>query len=288
MKKTVHIDILVGLPGSGKSYYCTQKKKVDSSIIIFDFDKYKDNYPGLVKILKEMYCISDVFSYYPTSYLIFDGLFTTNAAQEKIISEWFTAIDKYDKYDSIKTIFNFVYFNGSRETCLHNDSFRDKERSAAVSIKQMPLEKPDVEYFKTQFKDKNCKFKYTEREIYKMTTYDKIVKENTNDTWSKNLNKNVMVSETWCTGGTWCSWDGMEYQCEPEQQPLSFRELDELLEKICPNITLLQYKRIMNNCVEIQNDSECDYYGGRRWLSLYVCDLDALYNLLWEMNYITK
>jgi len=55
MKKTVHIDILVGLPGSGKSYYCTQKKKVDSSIIIVDFDKYKDNYPGLVKILKEMY-----------------------------------------------------------------------------------------------------------------------------------------------------------------------------------------------------------------------------------------
>jgi hypothetical protein len=125
-------------------------------------------------------------------------------------------------------------------------------------------------------------------EIHKMTTYDKIVKENTNDTWSKNLNKNVMVSETWCIGGTWCSWDGMEYQCEPEQAPLSFRELDELLEKICPNITLLQYKRIMNDCVEIQNDSECDYYGGRRWLSLYVCDLDALYNLLWEMNYITE
>ena len=97
-----------------------------------------------------------------------------------------------------------------------------------------------------------------------------------------------MTSEKWCTGGTICCWDGSEYNCTPEKQPTNFIEFDKLLEKYCPDISFLKYKSIYNECVTIEDDYECDYYGGRENFNIYCCDLNRLFELLVESGYITE
>lgn len=69
--------------------------------------------------------------------------------------------------------------------------------------------------------------------------------------------------EEWITGGQSggsCWGDDADRPVEPEPEP-EFADLDAILETICPNITFLQYKRIIASVVSRGGRSAREYYG---------------------------
>jgi hypothetical protein len=70
-----------------------------------------------------------------------------------------------------------------------------------------------------------------------------------------------------------------------EPAPKSFHELDRLLEKVVPKLSLLEYKRIIRELVKSATTSESDYYGGSQTYGYYEIDLDALFKTLLDMGY---
>ena len=286
----INVEILVGLPGSGKTYYtnnrCTKKGIYG---VIVDFDDYKggkNKYPGLKKVLWINSDYYGIFLYNQESLIICDGLFLTNEAQEKIVREW---VELFNKEDTLKTStlnIKFIYFKENRDACLNNDSYREKERSAHITIKNSKFEKPDIKNFKNIFNQENINFEIEEKEVYTMTNYDGEFKSLRNEYWSKKFEKDVLVSEHWCVGGNICGYDGYDEPCSPEEKPDSFEEFDKLLEQNCPDITFLQYKKIYKECVTIEEDEERDYYGGTQYFNFYCCDLKKLYEMLQERGYI--
>ena len=287
---TVNIEILVGLPGSGKTYYATHLNACTSKNLFVhrvDFDEYYPVHPGIKTLLKKHGAYNEVFYFNEKSLLVFDGLFTTRDAQERIVDEWISQVfAKEDQEKTCKSNIKFIYFKLNREACLKNDSYRDKERSARITIKQMPLDKPDIEWFKNKYKDERFTFEIEEREVYAMNNYDGIFKPLRNSYWSGKLGYDVMTSDSWRTGGTLCSYDGWTSEVEPEKQPQTFTEFDDLLEKLCPNISFLTYKKLYSACVTIEDDYENDYYGGRQYYSRYCCKVNLLYEMLKERGYV--
>jgi hypothetical protein len=98
-----------------------------------------------------------------------------------------------------------------------------------------------------------------------------------------------MKSDTWCLGGTTGScWGPEKHTVSASTPPTSFKEFDDVLERVCPNITFLQYKRIYNHSVLSDTEHHSDYYGGSVEYGFYVCDLPKLYEMLVEMKLIKK
>lgn len=64
-----------------------------------------------------------------------------------------------------------------------------------------------------------------------------------------------------------------------EEPPASFDEFDELLARICPGISILQYRRLYNASVETVSYDASDYYSTRR-AARYQCDLLRLWQAL--------
>lgn len=293
----INVEILVGLPGSGKTYYTEEKKneylsgcrcdrlKRQVYPTILDFDKYKGKYPELSSIL--CYTYNEIFLYNSESLSICDGLFLTNEQQEKLVKEWVDLFNEEGgKNKSNKLNIKFVYFKENREGCLTNDSYREKERRADITIKHSPFEKPNIETIKEKFNQGNINFEIEEKEVYIMSKYEGIFKKLRNDYWSEKLGKDVMVSENWGTGGTWYDCWGNGGKIGPDKVPESFKEFDDLLAKYCPDVTFLRYKSIYNNCVTVEEDYESDYYGGTEYFNLYCCDLKKLYEMLTEFGYL--
>lgn len=283
----INIEILVGLPGSGKTYYATHMEREPNVWVRhIDLDEYHPVHPGISAILKKHGIYYEVFMLHHTSLLIFDGLLTTNVNQEKIVDEWIDIFNSEDPDKMSSTNIKFIFFKENREACLRNDSFRDKERSAYITIKQMPLERPNIEKLKEKYNDKRFTFEIEEKEVHEMTQYEGTLKPLKNKYWSKKLGYDTMTSDSWRTGGEICSYDGWSSEVEPEKAPQCFAEFDDLLEKLCPNISFLTYKKIYNECVTIQDDYEQDYYGGTQYYSVYCCNLDRLYEMLKERGYL--
>lgn len=303
----LNVEILVGLPGSGKSFYA--KKRLDNYAayhqdkffgakvikqrqvygLNLDFDKYKDNYPGLKKVINFEGRFNEIFVFHPESLVVCDGLFLTNNAQENLVKEWVDLFNKEGGKDNDNKLnIKFVYFKENREGCLSNDSYREKERRADITIKHSPLEKPDITVLKENFNQENINFEVEEKEVYVMNKYEGLFKPLRNEYWSKKLGKDIMTSERWSTGGTWGDCWGNEGTIGPDKAPDSFKEFDGLLEKYCPEVTFLKYKNIYSKCVTVEEDREHDYYGGTEYFNLYCCDLEKLYEMLTELGYIKE
>jgi hypothetical protein len=119
-----------------------------------------------------------------------------------------------------------------------------------------------------------------------MSKVDILREKHYNKYWSQKLETDVMISEEWNVGGTVCDYTGGEYKVTPEDQPTSFEELDDLLLEIAPKVSFLEYKKIMNTCVTIEEDDDYDYYGGCVHRKFYCCKLDLLFSLLKEFGYL--
>ena len=288
--RDLFIEILVGLPGSGKTHYAEEHgahvdeywngttTSKDVSYVNFDFKDYKGK--SIKKVLGErfIHIINDDHAYivknHNTDHWIMDGLFLTNEVQKELVS---AIVNNKCINRPIKI--QFVYYKEDRETCLFNDQNRGREQLANITISNATYEKPNIEALKVDFP--NIEFTIIEKEIYKMNLYDCKFKIH-----GHYADKDKMRSERWTTGGSWGSWTGESGTISPEPQPTVFQEFDDLIESLCPNITYLQYKKLYGQCVTIEEESESDYYGGTQYYSYFECDLKKLYEMMVEMNLI--
>jgi hypothetical protein len=97
----------------------------------------------------------------------------------------------------------------------------------------------------------------------------------------KEINLDDCIMMKWSTGGVsggncWSGSDNL-YSTEGEPEP-EFRDLDVILEKVCPKITYLEYKRLVNGLIDYNSWTENEYYGNS---TSYGCKKIAL-RKLWE------
>ena len=93
----------------------------------------------------------------------------------------------------------------------------------------------------------------------------------------------------WMTGGAWGGncWDNSDpgnYTPDPEPEP-ELKHLDLILEKVCPNITFMQYKVLMQK-VKYDTRTEHEYYGNHTSYASKEILVQDIWNFLLEKNLV--
>jgi predicted kinase len=274
----IKLEILMGLPGSGKTTFAKEREKKYFSqecmtISLDDINNCK-RYGRKVSLDEKIGELLSGKLKKTTKCIIVDGLILTNEDLFNVI----TAIaPRFGKVDVV------VYqWNEDRDTCLKNDGGR-RELPSANTILYAKYEVVNVEEINEKIKDWDAS-------VSKVVKKDVILKEG----WERYFRHIAYVDEDkklrsgrWCTGGAYGNcWDSHLSPVSGED-PLEFKALDDLLESIAPNITFLHYKKIRSECVNTEETYERDYYGGGCSYLNWVCDLEKLYAILEEKGYIS-
>ena len=265
------ISIVTGLPGSGKTtlakkmYEEITKNGYGKECILISLDNYpKNTFNEIMEKILDYHSIS-------CSNFIIEGLLLTNDSIVDVLN----AFTNHRKVKGDITV-DIHYFNEDREACLHNDIGR-RAKSARITIQNEKYETPDCEYIS---KETGLSCKLQKHIVVRKSNYDMFCDVN------NIVNKEKLLSDSWSLGGTFGNcWNDQLTTLSPEP-PQPFTEFDELLERICPNLTFLQYKKLERECTEIAEYEDSDYYGGTEYRAYHKCDLRKLYNLLDEMGYI--
>ena len=69
-------------------------------------------------------------------------------------------------------------------------------------------------------------------------------------------------SSTWSLGGTRGCYDGSKREVSAELEPEDPKELDLILENLCPELTFMQYKGIVRDVMKRGEFDDRDWYGG--------------------------
>jgi adenylate kinase family enzyme len=267
------VDIMMGLPGSGKTTLCNKINKNSNEYKKtrgFTRPLYLDG-----KTEKEMDKLLEktlMSSYFPTERndvhrIIVDGLFLTNDDVVKMIK----MIQQYDKHLKV-TVHSF---KEDRETCLHNDLGR-RTKSSMNTIKYAKVEIPDANFIKEQTGLLSLDVK--RYNVYRKPDVDVLLEDN-------GYSYHIFCSGSWSLGGTYGNcYDDKLFPVSPDTPPNEFKEFDNFLEKICPNISFLQYKKLYNSCVKVETKEEHDYYGGCVTYAYFECDLKRLLSEMEEMG----
>ena len=292
MAKTIkELHVLVGLPGSGKTtwtkqyeptyldpYYGTHranlKTKKPAHIIDYDEIYRKVGFTDKLNINREKIekmAIPNI----QHQYLILDGLFISQADVEWVVRVYLNNPKFTEKYTVEKIIIDV--WKPNKEACLWNDRARRCERGigSELSIRVIEPERIDIKKIEEKF---GIKTKLELHDVVRAPAYEIMVTEN--DLYK--VNGKYLESQAWCLGGKSYHWSGSESVLYAED-PINFDEFDELLEKVCPQITYLQYKKIYAKCVTKEERSNCDYYTQARE-GFWRCDLEKLYEMLEEMG----
>lgn len=280
-KPNITMEFMVGLPGSGKTTYAKELERKKHGIAKrIDFDatfKLREwgsaNVGEKHRIVRN--AVENEIRYRIPNTLIMDGLFLTHE-------------DVAETINALKGMFSHIdivihQWNEDREMCVKNDGGR-REEDSTNTILHAKFEQISPARLTALLQSKNC-------ENVGVAT----IKNHTiqlKPDWERYFRGRVYVwedgkmrSQKWCTGGAYGScWGDKLSPVTPDEQP-EFDELDSLLADICPNITFLQYKKLMRGCVEIEESRESDYYGGGCTYNRYVCDIKRLYEILEEFGY---
>lgn len=269
MDSTVRVEILNGLPGSGKTYYAnTEKQKFNEknhwskeAFEVIDMDQESIFRPQFFTSFRER--------------LIVDGLFLTNESIINLINEL-----KKKNYAKKKLEFIIIHWKEDRDACLHNDKNR-RNTSSKLTIKKAKFEYPD----KKKIKEKTgYDVEIIEKDIMKKPEeFNKLEEDK-----KYGINGEYIISAPWVVGGQNRSydsdWHNIYSPIEGEEQP-EFDELFSFLEKVCPQISFIHVRHILKNFVKIREFEENDYYS-RTFNKQYVCDLKKLTEFLIENGYI--
>lgn len=305
-------NILMGLPGSGKTYwaehnYPTSNFCNHNGRMIVSLDKYKDFkdkenwiWAALDEEFKNYmdYCHLDKID------VCIDGPITTYEHLEKVIDDvllYMKVYCKWKQYNSgdYELIFNIHQWNEDRQTCFHNDRYRNRGIKANASIALFEYTEIDENFIKLlkrhlkNFQTKNDmplnikSIKKISHMVEKSTLYEQKFEPACDNKYGHGDDEQGMYlySEDWCLGGEWGDcWGhhGVVYASSPEE----FTEFDDFLESIVPNISFLQYKKLRNHCVEQIEWHESDYYSSGTNRACWRCDMKKLYNMMKEMNLI--
>lgn len=263
-KKMVGLNFLYGLPASGKTHFANTNwpnilyQNHDNPLYI-DVD-YLSKYHQVIGLVRQIASFINNIAK-PINSVVIDGLFTTNQQ----IMDICDALD----HDRFEFVCHLYWWREDRETCLYNDIGR-RIQNSTNSILNLPFEEPDIQILGKYFKES----KINVRKVQRKSKFQVWIAEND---FSGN---GLLKSSRWSTGGSWKNCWGNSGTVDADDTPLSFEEFDKLLEKICPSISFLLYKKIYAECVSIVDYGESDYYGGYRNFQQFQCDLKKLYGLL--------
>lgn len=304
--------ILVGLPGSGKTYWATHNYPTDYFLnhngrMIVDLDKFSGDGD---KMLEN--ALDEEFKHYMVNCSVnkvdvcIDGLVTTHFNLNKLIS----GILKYMKHKCMwknrkdfSLSFIIHQWDENREVCIYNDKIRNREVKAQTSIKYLPYEKinaKDVEnhlrndcviekilgesYDSVVTKVKKIEHKVKRATLYS-TLFEKECTEAQFDTYSEK--GRYIYSESWSLGGECGNYLGDKWTIDA-QESKDFVELDDFLLRIVPDISLLQYRKIFKECVNKIEWHNHDYYSSGTYETCWRCDMKKLYEMLKKMNLIKE
>jgi hypothetical protein len=270
------IVLCVGLPGSGKTYFLKNNYPNDRSTFDEDYEFLSDD--DKIDVVKTVgNRVKSNFQYLriynELKPIIIDCLITTNSELNKVIDRIYETSIKEGVSDRIHFVIHF--WKENRELCLYNDKGRRREKSSEISIRNLPLEYPTVNNSDID---------------YEIIEHDVIAAPSLNIYFNKykdsQKNDFILTSESWSAGGSWGNCWGGSGTISPDPVPQSFKEFDEMLEKLCPDISFMTYKKLYNETVTIEERSENDYYGGTEYRHNYKCDLEKLHKLMVELNII--
>jgi hypothetical protein len=266
-----------GLPASGKTTYTKESTKERGGY-------YNHRGPSLVSVShddfdiygskdKSDYFINRLSSLLNSDYdiIIADTLITTHEDFANFLKKF-----NLKKVTSIEV----QYWRENREACLWNDRYR-RSKNCEITIKNAKYEIPTTASIR-ELCPKTTDVIVVANDVIRKSSWQLFA-----DKYSIRHTNGELKSETWSLGGTYGScWSDTLNRVEGSAPLASFVEFDELLEKISPNITFLQYKRVYNNCVTTDTGSESDYYGGSTSYAYYKCNIEQLYNELDSLNLI--
>lgn len=310
-KFTFHI--LVGLPGSGKTYFAESNfpnqhwSHTDKFHIDLDACKKTGNFEQdiLNALSDEQYAMDEIYcrgNFHDVD-ICLDGLVTTIGQIKSVMNVCIDYMASHVlRYIDYKIKFVIHRWDENRETCILNDIKRVKdgvrENTSKISIENIPFDSVDITDFEEYFDNKRIADITIEKHTVKrITTYDTkfypLVGEDRNEysgAWchdDKPKKTKYMYSESWSGGGTWGNCWGDEGTIYGED-PNDFIEFDNFLESIYPNITFLQYKKIRKECVDVETSYESDYYGGKETIHRWRCDMEKLYELLKDKGFLKE
>lgn len=265
--------ILMGLPGSGKTHFAEEYKKEHTL-----YNEWKVNSIDVDQLMRKRSFDGKLEEIITLKYKklseinIFDGLFLTNDDVIRVIKCLPGKIEHIEVHYWIPNI----------EYCLYNDSGRRTE-SSEVTIKNAKLEKPKAERIKEE----------TGAKMVTVITHNVIKKK----FWKKIVDElkvpveddHYIYSERWSLGGQYGNcWNDSMTPVSGDPEPADFVEFDGLLNRICPDISFMQYKRIYKKCVDTKEEYESGYYGGGITYACYRCDLEKMFTVLEESGLLDE
>lgn len=265
--------ITVGLPASGKTTFAENYAREKnngcyySKIKHINIDELKESCYQTCETTEQI--IRDNYSKSCHENII-DGLFLNT---EDVIKA-FKSIETNNV-----TEIEVHYWNPNVTNCLFNDANR-RNKPSKTTIENAKITKPNIKKIE---EETGVKTKIITHETEKKP-YWKIKSEKL-DVHIRD--EKYLFSDEWCLGGTQNNFWGDSYDLEPDE-PKNFDEFDQLLEKICPTITFLQYKHIYSQCVDIVSREDSDYYGGCATYAQYRCDLEQLFKILKEKGLMNE
>lgn len=264
------LHITVGLPASGKTTWA-DKYSTNSRRRHIEVDSYlKRSYGSdntTEDVLKNRVRRSDE--------TIIDGLFLTEDDINKALK-----IIK-DKGFEVREVI-IQYWRPNREYSLWNDLYR-RDTNSVITIENAVIDDfKDTKNLKA--KNPNIEFKIERHDVVKTEPYRLFAAK-----LNIKLNSDGEIKgDSWCNGGSWADCWGNCGSVGSDEKPEGMDELDKILENICPNITFLQYKGIMRECVYIDDFTDGDYYGGVTHHNRYVLKFGSLYEYLIDSKLIDK
>ena len=279
-KNLVRLYIVYGLPGSGKTTFLRKKfdfNKPERDFNYFNLDFYKDNkekFPTIAHFFKKV-LNRDYMSFGEEYNFVVDGFFQSPSLLVCFVSD-------LARYYSDCFFEVYVYaWNEDRDACLNNDERRIEDSSrkcpSADTIKNatfVPLTIGDLKCGDTE------RIRYISVEyqtVPRASAYEKFF----NRTGSQN--GDFLKSQEWCIGGTEYSYEGNSRPVYTEEAH-DFVELDEFLERECPDISFLLYKKVKRECVTLEKRHSSDYYSSYDY-NYWSCDLKKLYAILKDNGY---
>ena len=278
--KVINVDIMMGLPGSGKSTFAKEMMEKDGNALIVDVDSQSENYGGNIY---SGVCDCIHRHMYPRHRrVILDGLFLTTENLMSGIEATVTAIKKIRSgWDKALTCNVTIHrWDEDRETCLKNDGGR-REKSSAITILNAPYEEPCIPVIN----------EVTGIDNISIVRHKVVLKGDWELYYRKKdveAKDGMLYSCWWITGGSYGNcYDDSHYSISSDE-PLEFTELHEFLENNYPMLSFSQYREISHECVSVETMEEGCYYGGSEESMRWVCNLEKMYKLLKGYGYIEE